>query len=423
MRNGGAVALFSAAALTVALVAGFALGAWLLLARTWGAPLFGGSWPMLVQVHGLLQLFGFAGLFVMGVALHVLPRFRAAPGAPAWLVGGIFATTVLGLVLRTAGQPLATGAARQALLVAGAALLAVGTAGFAAASLRILRSGRNPHRADELVIAAGVLAMPLAALLVTLAVVGSGSAVVDPVAEDRAVAAMLLGSLATVIFGVWARLAPGFVATPPAPAGRLLLGAATWICGVVHVVVGWPTGPWLLLAGLSLIVLAEGVFGPTIARQPLSGSARLTRAAVRSAFGWAVVGVGLFVGAAFGAGVEAVVVSAARHAIGLGFVTMMIYGVGARAIPSFLGRRLRSDRLQWATIALTDLAVALRVWLQTSGASDPIANALTGLSGLIAYAALVAFALNVIRTLRGPARPAAPADGLTRVDTTFRIRS
>lgn len=418
MRGGGEVAVFSATALAAALIAGFGLGVWLLLARTWGVPMFGASWLVLVQVHGLVQLFGFAGLFLMGVALHVLPRFRGAPPPPARLVIAIFATTVVGLAVRAVAQPFTDLPARDLLLTAGAVLLTVGTGCFAIAALRILVSGRNPHRADELLIAVGVLLMPIAALLETIAVAGAPT-VVDQAADDRALSTMLLGSLATVIFGVWARLAPGFVAAPPARAGRLFTGAATWLTGVVALVAGWSIGAWLLLGGLSLITIALGVFGRSIAHQPLAGPARLTRLAVRSAFAWAFTGVALIVIAQVGRGSDALMISAARHALGLGFVTMMIYGVGSRALPAFLGRRLWSDRLQLATIALTDLAVVLRVGIQSIGATEPMANAAVGLSGLIAYAALVAFAINVARTVHGPARPAMRADGLVRIEATF----
>jgi len=432
MRGGGAVAVFSATALATALFAGFGLGVWLLLARTWGVPMFGASWLVLVQVHGLVQLFGFAGLFLMGVALHVLPRFRGAPPAPVRLVIVIFAATVTGLAVRVLAQPLPDVPARGLALIAGAVLLTLGTGCFTVAALRILVSGRNPHRADELVIAVGVLVMPVAAVLEVIAVAGGVPSAVDHAADDRMLAAMLLGSLATVIFGVWARLAPGFVAAPPARAGRLLVGAATWLAGVVVIVAGWSIGPWLLLGGLSLLTVALGVFGPSIARQPLTGAARLTRLAVRSGFAWAFVGVALILIAGLGpigSGSEGSLISAARHALGLGFVTMMIYGVGARALPAFLGRRLWSDRLQLATILLTDLAVVLRVGLQSipggflGAAAETIANAVVGLSGLIAYAALVAFAINVARTVRGPARPEARADGLVRIEATFPTHS
>jgi hypothetical protein len=426
MRDSGEVAVFSAAALAAALIAGFGLGVWLLLARTWGVPMFGVSWLVLVQVHGLVQLFGFAGLFLIGVALHVLPRFRGAPPAPVRLVVAIFATTVVGLAVRAVAQPFTDLPARDLLLTAGAVLLTIGTGCFAIAALRILVSGRNPHRADELLIAVGVLLMPIAALLVTLATVavaGAGSPVVDQAADDRALSTMLLGSLSIVIFGVWARVAPAFVAAPPARAGRLLTGAAIWLAGVLTLVAGWSIGAWLLLGGLSLITVALGVFGRSIAHQPLAEPARLTRLAVRSAFAWAFTGIALIVIAQLGTGSDGPMISAARHALGLGFVTMMIYGVGSRALPAFLGRRLWSDRLQLATIALTDLAVALRVGLQSIGSTEPIANAAVGLSGLIAYAALVAFAINVARTVRGPAKPATRVDGLVRIEATFPTHS
>lgn len=423
------MAVFSATALATALVAGFGLGVWLLLARTWGVPLFGASWLVLVQVHGLVQLFGFAGLFLMGVGLHVLPRFRGTPPAPARLVIVIFSTTFGGLAVRAVAQPFPDGPARGPALTAGALLLTIGTGCFAAAALRILGSGRNPHRADELAIAAGILVMPVAAILDVVAVAGGVPAVIAGAADDRVLAAMLLGSLATAIFGVWARLAPGFVATPPARAIPLLAGAAIWQAGAAAIVAGWPIGPWLLLVGLSITTLALGVFGASIARQPLAGAARLTRLAVRSAFTWAFIGVALIVVSGLGAEPAGPLMSAARHALGLGFVTMMIYGVGSRALPAFLGRRLWSDRLQLATILLTDLAVALRVGLQSipgerlGTAALTLANAVVGISGLIAYAALVAFALNVARTVRGPLRPAVSPDAPVRIDATFSTRA
>ena len=87
----------------------------------------------------------------------------------------------------------------------------------------------------------------------------------------------------------------------------------------------------------------------------------------------------------------------------------MIYGVAARAIPAFLGRMLRSPRLQLAAILLTNLAVALRVVPQALGGVDPVSNALVGASGVLAYAGLVAFAVNLVGTLRTPAAPAGAA--------------
>lgn len=405
------IAVFTASALVIALTAGFGLGLWLLLARTLGLPTGDLVWLSLVQVHGTIQLFGFAAMFVMGVGLHVLPRFRAAPPAPRMLAWSAYAATLSAIVLRASAQPVLAFPGRDVLLPLSGLLLILGTTSFAAAALRALRGGTNPHRPDELVMTAGVLGAPIAALFVALEFApGSAPLLVDPQTSDRAVWAMLLGCLATTIFGVWARLSPGFMATPPAPRGRLLAGTALWLVGAAGMVAGVPFGSFALAAGLVTLVSALGVFGPSIARQRLVEHALLTQLAVRTAFLWALAGAALLAiydvrTMLTGAGATYLEVSAARHAFALGFVTLMIFGVAARALPAFLARRLWSPRLQLATIVLVNLGVALRVAPQAVTADGAVGNGIVGLSGALAYAALVAFAINVVRTLRGPALP------------------
>lgn len=381
---------------------GFGLGLWLLLARVWGVSLFGANWLALVQVHGLLQLFGFAGLFAMGVALHALPRFRGAAPAPTTLVWIVYIGTLGGLALRSIAQPTSDLPARSAVLLIGGALLCVGTLFFSVAALRSLVTGRNPHRADELLIGAGICALPIAALLVALEMAGSAPVIVDQATADRAMWVTLLGGLSTLIFGVWARLAPGFVASVPAKPRLLITGGTFWLVGVLTLALGMALGPWLLLVGFAAVTGAMGVFGAGIARQPLHGHARLTRIGVRSAFLWAFIGLAIIAAGTFGIASSYLQVSAARHALALGFVTLMIYAVASRALPAFLGRRLWSLRLQAATLAVGNLAVAMRVGPQLVEGTGAPSDAFVGLSGILAYIALVLFTLNVARTLRGP---------------------
>lgn len=421
------VAYFVLAALALALTAGFGLGLWLLLARTEGLTTFGVVWLALVQVHGTIQLFGFAALFLMGVSLHVLPRFRGAPPPPRPLVAVALGATLLAIVLRTVAQPFPDLPGRDALLVLSSVLLLLGTMAFASAAIGALRGGANPHRQDELVIGAGIIGAPVAALLVGVAVPLRGAALlVDQAADDRAIWAMLLGCLATSIFGVWARLAPGFVATPPPPPRRLLVGASLWLLGVIATVVTVPFASVLLLAGAGTVTWAVGIFGRSIARQPLQGHARATRLALRSAFAWALAGAALLVWydvrhALGGPGASYLELSAARHAFALGLVALAIYGVAARALPSFLDRRLWSQRLAWAIVVLADAGVALRVVPQALGVEGDAVNAIVALSGVAAYGALVCFAVNVVQTMRGaPLTPdRTPRAG---VPITFRTR-
>jgi hypothetical protein len=272
-----------------------------------------------------------------------------------------------------------------------------------------LISGRNPHRADELLIGAGICAIPVAAVLVSLEMIGFAPVLVDQAIDDRAVWVMLLGGLCTLIFGVWARLAPGFVAARPSKPGLLIAGGTLWLAGVVLQAFGVAFGPWLLFIGLAALTSAMGLLGPGIARQPLHGHARLTRLGVRSAFAWAFIGLAVISAGTLGLSTSYLQVSAARHALALGFVTLMIYTVAARALPAFLGRRLWSTPLQAATLAVANLGVALRVVPQLAAGTDPLSDALIGLSGILAYVALALFTLNVIRTLREPRTPAIDA--------------
>ena len=402
------IVLFVVSALAIALTAGFGLGLWLLLARTLGLPTGELAWLALVQVHGTIQLFGFAGMFLMGVGLHVLPRFRGAPPTPRALAALAYASTVSAILLRAVTQPVLSFPARIFLLPLSGLLLVVGTTAFAIGALRALRGGTNAHRPDELVMAAGVFAAPVAAILFMLEFpLDAPGLLADQGADDRAVWAMLLVCLSTTIFGVWARLAPGFTATPPARPILLRAGSALWILGAVGVAAGIAIAPLALFVGLVVIVRALGVFGATIARHPLVSHARLTRLAVRSAIVWALVGSALLAWYALRAAISGaqpsyLETSAARHSFALGFVTLMIFGVAARALPSFLGRRNWSERLQLATLLLANIGLALRVLPQGLGADGDTASFVVAVSGVLAYAALAVFATNVLRTVFGP---------------------
>src|SRR5690554_5937652 len=87
---------FVAASLAAALSGGFLFGSVLFGLRAVGIEA-GGWWAAAGQAHGHVQVFGWAGLMVLGVAFHFLPRLRGAPllwpGAAklvfAALVGGL----------------------------------------------------------------------------------------------------------------------------------------------------------------------------------------------------------------------------------------------------------------------------------------------------------------------------------------------
>src|SRR5437868_15244161 len=103
---------------TLWIVAGYGLGGALFGALFGPRP--GLWWPAAAQAHGHVQVFGWAGLMVLGVGLHFLPRLRGAALAVPALAPWVLALYGGGVALRAVAQPLA--AARPAL--AGQLLLA-----------------------------------------------------------------------------------------------------------------------------------------------------------------------------------------------------------------------------------------------------------------------------------------------------------
>src|SRR5579872_7442195 len=93
------------AALLMGVGGGFLLATVLTLSLAFSVPL-GAWWEAMAQAHGHLQLYGWAGLFVLGVSLHFLPRLRGTPLVGARLVPWLLGMIILSLILRGVGQPL-----------------------------------------------------------------------------------------------------------------------------------------------------------------------------------------------------------------------------------------------------------------------------------------------------------------------------
>lgn len=90
------------------------------------------------------------------------------------------------------------------------------------------------------------------------------------------------------------------------------------------------------------------------------------------------------------------------HMMLLGFVLMMIYGVGLHVIPRFGGYPLRSERVAAAQFWLANAGLPLMItgWLT-------YARSLVALGGALTVAAMALFGFNMILTvrLRSPFRP------------------
>jgi uncharacterized protein involved in response to NO len=99
---------------------------------------------------------------------------------------------------------------------------------------------------------------------------------------------------------------------------------------------------------------------------------------------------------------------AARHLFTVGFLNLIIIGMSFRILPVFSGKSLWSPRMAYATYGLVLLASALRL-LQYPAAFRPALYAVGAWSGVAVVLALVLFTFNLMRTMRGGARPPAPS--------------
>jgi len=131
---------------------------------------------------------------------------------------------------------------------------------------------------------------------------------------------------------------------------------------------------------------------------------------VRAAYVWLLVAAGLGVWAAFARGETAGIWGASRHALTVGFVAAMVFGVGQRVLPAFSGmRHLYSPRLMFFSQVLLIVGCTVRVASEVLAYQEYLHGAWSWLpvSAIIELSAVTIFAANMAATFAQPAPPVA----------------
>lgn len=419
------------AAILIAATAGFGYG--IAAAVGFASGLGSGQWvSALVHAHGHLQIFGWGGLMVLGVGFFFLPRLRGAPLAHPRALPWILAALAAGLVLRAVAQPLGSVSPSS---VASGGLLLSAFLEFSAATAAVWVLWRTSRGGPPLNQRAGLLpvlpylVLAFAAMWIALGAnllsaaraLADSSPTVSAGADNAVVLLGLDGFLVAVSIAMAARSFPLFLwlRTPTASAIRLPFWpfAAGLFLRVLGGVAGFDGvgAVGAILEGLALVTIPVFLgFVPPRRRagvDPSTDPHFLTAVEylLVPAFVWLMVG-GLV---QMGTGLSAVglpvpaVPDLERHALGSGFVTLLILGMGQRMLPGFGGHTIWSPALVWTTAALGNASALLRgvPVLAASLGWVPAAQAgwisvSLALSGALGLAAVLCFGLNLSVTFR-----------------------
>ncbi len=442
------VAPMLGAALLIGAGGGFVLASVLTLTRAFRVPT-GVWWVALAQAHGHLQLYGWAGLFVLGVAFHFLPRLRGAglayPQAVPWLLGML----VAGIVLRGIGQPLfaATGLGIWKIaMVTSGALEAFAFLGFltivVATAMQGPKFSTRPQLQKTLPFLVGIfVSLGLAAIInlfnVSLASVVAVAGVVPASGDAINVTLGLLGFLVPMALAMSAQTLPMYAGLEPFPRKLFWPLAIGYFGGLALALVGigsgvgWLEGLGTFLVGAVLLIFvslfmrlmrARGKLPQRVAKlapEPEAAEHHYRRqissdrsaygpfvALVASAYTWAIVGGALLVidGIAGVLDLDAPVSpDAARHSLAIGFIALLICGIAPRMVPGFSGGHILSAKLVTATLWLGNSAAILRVGslliaplLDALGPAGALVDSLLfGLSGPLGLALAICLAVNL----------------------------
>jgi hypothetical protein len=420
---------FFMAGIVATLTAGAVWGAYLLLRIS-----LHGSFTAVglheVNAHGHAQIFGWVGLFVMGFAYQAFPRFKHAELAWPHLARASLFLMLAGLIGRSVFEPLAAPGSWIAWAAVAASVLEVVAIALCAAV--VIATWRNSGKSLAVydyyvlcalgwfIVQAVYETVYLAATLWT-----DGPELIDLVATWQGALRdiQIHGFALLMILGVSQRIFHHFYELPVpsrkrAVAALLLINAAVIgeVLGLVQMR-GSPVwrGVWYLsVLALASVVVALvrdwHIFGPA------PGADRSLKF-LRAAYLWLLASLAMLV--LFPVYQYAILpwlapdspasllhfshayYGATRHAITVGFVSLMIVGVAARVVPTLNGIDLKTLPGLWLPFVLISFGCALRVCCQTLTDFADWAFLPAGVSGLFEVLGLTLWGAHLFRIMAG----------------------
>jgi len=361
--------------------------------------------PAWLQAHGHAQVFGWVGSFILGIGFYSVPKLRG----PA---RGAFAAAWTCWTLWTAGVGLRWFANidawhwRLLLPISAVSELAAFALFLSVVSRHRPQSGGKAGFEPWIWVVMSATAGLGLLLIVNLtaclgvSVYGAGPEF-EHVFDQRYLALMAWGFLVPFVWGFSAKWMPVFLGLAPLRPRWLGAAVAVSFAGVLLTFAGWgATATWLFAAGTVLAIAALRVFERAQKEAKTRGVHSSFPYFIRAAYAWLFISALLAMAAARW-DTSGGIWGASRHALTVGFISVMILSVGSRVLPAFAAMRLLwSPRLMFLALALLTIGCTLRVSCEVLAYQDYAAWAWSVLpvSAILELAGLTAFAVNIFGT-------------------------
>lgn len=435
---------FLRGALITVLTVGCTLGAINLAVMAFKADL-SAAWGSLIQSHAYAQIFGWVGLFIMGMAYHMVPRFFLRPLRRPGLVAPSLLLVVSGLVLRFFSQPLAHYPLASWVswgMVLSALLGLCGITLFVWAMFDTMLRGSDKYGppAYSLYIGAGFGWFWLASAAtvgITVYLALNGLDTIPASWDAPYLRGTLNGAIVTMILGFTLRTVPQIMGTrPPSlwhPEGTRRAVFAAYTLAVLLQVAAEsaalglvPAGAerWLTLTGAALEVAALVSFVVLLNLYKLESifAHRHRKNAwperfVRTAYFWLIFASALNFAYALsslagGSPVPHAFVASYHHALTVGFFSLMIVGMSMKLVPAFIGVMNKQPRIAGVLFILLLTGNTLRIVCESMAhVYGGAFYTLMGLSGFIEVSALALYGVTLWRAMGLPSYGANSING------------
>lgn len=372
-----------------------------------------------IQAHGHAQLFGWIGSFILGIGFYSIPNLRRVSAWSFWDGWLVWALWTVGVALRWLTDVYLW--QWRILLPTSSLLELLAVVLFFVRSIQghrmqnKLKSGIEPWALLVVTGTVGLIVTMLFNAFESFILAAAGISPAFPAEFDGRFLILSIWSFPVPIaWGFTARWMPAFLGLKPLRSKLILAALAVNIMGIIAALAKASlAGSILLLVGTILMVCGLRIFEHAKSLAKTQGVHKTFPLFMRIAYAWLLIA-SLF---AVWASLEpsaAGVAGAGRHALTVGYLMTMVFSVGPRMLPAFLGRKkLYSERLMFLALLLTNTGCLIRVSSEIIAYQHYASWAwlALSLSATLELTGVVIFTINMVGTFREPPLLAPPKLG------------